>query len=346
MVKSIAHGRPTLADVARRAGVSPTTVSFVLNDRPAGIKEATRERVLAAVRELRYSSNAHVAALQRGKTYTLGIQVDISRGFVPYDFIMGQLVEGISAAAHASHYHLLFYTGLSSNPQEPPAEAFLDRRVDGLIMIAPPVGSNLLAAMSDAKFPCVAVLQRHIPPGGMCVDADNVEAARTVVAHLYTLGHRRIAHIGGNRQSGNFSDRAEGYRLGLAAVGLPLDPTLLRTMSLQPDPRAELHALLRLPNPPTAIFCCNDDTAIVVLKAAAELGLRVPADISIAGFDDIPAAAACSPPLTTIRPPFQQIGRLAASSLISAIENDLSPHTHLLVPTELVIRGSTGLVVV
>src|SRR5262249_34924580 len=146
--------------------------------------------------------------------------------------------------------------------------------------------SSLVAEMAETHLPCAVLFSRRIPDGLAYVDADNRHGARLAVEHLHTLGHRRIAHLAGSRRLSNFVDRREGYREALAALRLPWDADLEITIDTGSDVQAELARLLTLPDPPTALFCHHDSCAVWALQAAAALGLRVPQELSVVGFDD------------------------------------------------------------
>lgn len=337
-----ATAAPTLADVARRAGVSSTTASFVLNNREAGIPAETRRRVLDAARDLRYTANALVTALKQRRMQTIGVHFNSARGMFPSDPVMGRALAGIGDAAHERRHHTLLYTGLPDGEGEVPAAAFLDRRVDGMVLVAPQIGSALLDEMADAHLPCAVLFSRCVPEGLAYVDADNAQGARLAVEHLAGLGHRRIAHLAGSSRSSNFVDRADAYRAALEDRGIPFDPSLVLPVDLSTDYRTVLPRLLALPEPPTALFCHSDGCAVRAIHAAAAMGVRVPDDLSLVGFDDCVLAAAVFPALTTIRQPLQEMGQQVASTLIDLIQGVPAEERRITVPVALVVRGTTA----
>jgi DNA-binding LacI/PurR family transcriptional regulator len=342
--KKRASNRPaTLADVARRAGVSPTTASFVVNNRPVAILPETRQRVLDAVRELHYSANAHVTALRERRSQTLGVHLhDYYRGLFLTDPVSGPIMAGITAASRAGRYHLLLYTGLPDYDGEAPVGAFLDRRVDGLVFLHAPDHSRLMAELAEVHLPGVVLFNRNAPPELGFIDADNVVGMRMAVEHLAALGHRRIAPLTGDIPATDRHDRGTGYEQALASCGLPRDPSLHVVLPWPPETEPALRALLALPDPPTAVVCFNDQLAVRVIQAAAALGAQVPRDLSVVGFDDSILATIISPALTTVRQPLQEMGRLAAAALIDIIGGVPPAERRTVVPVELVTRESTA----
>lgn len=332
----------TLADVAQAAGVSTTTASFVLNGRASAIPAATRARVHEAASTLRYAKSAMITALQQGRSQALGIHFDATRMTFPADPIMARTLAGIAAAGQTSGHHLVLYTGLPASETGPPVEAFLDRRVDGLILIAPPVDSGLVTALAETYLPCAVLFSHRVPETLAYVDADNRQGARLAVEHLHALGHRRIAHLAGRRSSSNFLDRREGYQSALSDLGLPWDGELEVTLDADSDHQAVLRALLTLPDPPTAVFCYHDSCAVQVVQAAAVLGVAVPDEFSVVGFDDGIVAATASPALTTVRQPFEELGRCAGAALADLLQGAAVAEQRRLIPVELVVRGSTA----
>ncbi|MBC8101011.1 MAG: LacI family DNA-binding transcriptional regulator [Cytophagales bacterium] len=334
----------TLADVAQRAGVSATTASFVLNGRGGeAIPTRTRERVQQAARDLRYVKSAIVTAQREGRSQALGVHFNNARGIIPSDPVMMRVLAGISEAAQEREYHLVLYTGLPvSIAAAPPVESFLDRRVDGLLLIAPVLMDPLLAELADARLPSVVLFSRHVPAGIGFVDADNVGGARQAVEYLLGLGHRRIAYVTDSLRSANFADRYSGYVAALAEHGIAVDPALI-SRKYDESGVEILRSLMGLPDPPSAVFCYNDGAAVGILRAAADLGLRVPETLSIMGFDDSVLATTVSPPLTTIRQPLEMMGRSAALALCDLLAGTASPdERRILVSTELIARGTTA----
>ena len=335
--------RPTLADVARLAGVSTTTASFVINNRPAQISERTRERVLAAVRQLHYTRNAHVTALRRRRAQTLGIHFhDYQGGQFARDPVLGPVLIGVAQAARSHAYHLVVFTGAPDRDGEVPVEAFLDGRADGLIYVHAPPGDRLMAELAEVELPCVVVFNRYAPPNLGFVDADNITGAQEAVRYLAALGHRRIAHFTHGIPNSNLEDRIHGYRLALEACGLPFDPRLLVRGEPWLDAAAALAVVRRLERPPTAVIAFNDALAVQVIHAARACGLRVPEDLSVVGFDNSTYATVVTPALTTMAQPLVEMGRLAATSLIQLVGGAPPSECRHLAPMQLIERASTA----
>lgn len=332
-----APGRVTISDVARVAGVSVATVSKVVNNR-YGVAATTAERVLAVVEELGYESSLVARSLRRGSTGVVGVLVD---EFEPYST---ELLKGISAAVGGTGYELLAYAGATDGG----GMAGWERRslsrlagtlVDGAIVVTP---SMVLS--TDVAVPVVAVDPHTGPEGTPTVDSDNTTGAREAVEHLLELGHRRIAHLAGRADLESARLRELGYRQALEAAGIAVDPALVRVGGYRPDlADAPARELLdpASGDRPTAVFAGNDLSAIHLMEVAQELGLRVPEDLSVVGFDNIPESWSSVPPLTTVAQPLHRMGAEALRMLLALLEGG-SPEPHLRLPTSLVQRASTA----
>lgn len=360
-VKARAGGRPrrvTLSDVAREAGVSPVAVSVVLNGSKTGtrVSEASRERIISVARRLRYSPNEAARSLVRGKSKILGVVLGNLRPLSAETHDPGNeytlfVIEGITAAAGERGYHLFVFT----NPWRENAETLetlRDRRSDGLILLAPPSDSGIPAELCDVGVRFVSVAT---PAEGMSVssvDVDNVQGTRLALEHLLGLGHRRIAHVIGPPSAAGPRVRFDTYRALLAEAGIPYRPEYA-VSGHDPDGnssqqvRDTLRRLLSLPERPTAVFACDDTRALMTLQEAAHLGISVPDQLSVVGYDDRPIAPVMSPPLTTIRQPMARIGYTAANLLIDELEAEEAgaeppAPKRVMLPVELVVRHSTA----
>jgi LacI family transcriptional regulator len=327
-------GRATISDVARAAGVSVPTVSKVVNGR-YGVAPATSKRVMEVVVALGYETSLVASSLRRQRTNVIGILV------AEFESFSVELLKGISSAATGTGYELLAYSGLVSGGSRTGWERRSLSRlagtlIDGAIVITPTV------LMPTTSIPVVAI-DPHTGPGGpSTIDSDNVAGARVATRHLIELGHRRIAHIRGRSDLASAELREAGYRESLAAAGIPFDPALIRDGGYQAALTAEAAGdLLTSPDRPTAVFAANDMSALGVLKVARELGLRVPEDLSVIGFDDVPEAANSTPPLTTMAQPLHDLGAQALEMLVDLLNGREVP-SHVQLPAELVIRASTG----
>lgn len=325
-------GRATINDVARAASVSVATVSKVINQRH-GVAAATSARVLEIVEELGYESSLVARSLRSHRTNVIGILV---AEFEPYST---ELLKGTSAAVAGTGYELLAYSGNGRSA----GNAGWERRylarlggtlIDGAILVTPTV--------VDVSFdiPIVAV-DPHLGPSALpTIDSDNLAGAVAATEYLLGLGHRRIGFLGGRPDLDSARLREEGYRQALTAAGIPVRPELMRVGGYRPETAEEpARELLTLAERPTAIFAGNDLTAIETMEVARSLGLRIPEDLSVIGFDNVPESALASPPLTTIQQPIQQMGAEAVRMLIDLIDGkERAPHLQL--PTSLVIRSS------
>ncbi|HEU0242482.1 MAG TPA: LacI family DNA-binding transcriptional regulator [Candidatus Limnocylindrales bacterium] len=333
--------RATSADVAARAGVSRTTVSFVLNGRvDAGIPEETRRRVEDAARELGYHPHGAAKALAGGASHTIGLVLRQSPDQVSVDALLAETLWGIGSEAHLGGYRVLV------EPLSPGERHYSDlvtsQRVDGLIVSGPRSDDEELAALVNGGFPII--VQGSLPSLAVpSVDVDNRAGARTAVDHLLGLGHRRIACITNAPLAYTAAaDRLAGYRDALEAASVPYAPELVVEGAFDAASgwTAMADLLGRAPDM-TAVFVASDIVAFGALRAVREAGRRVPGDISVVGFDDIPLARHFDPPLTTIRLPARDLGAAAGRALVERLAGRAGMERTLL-PTELVVRESTA----
>ncbi len=323
----------TIIDVARVAGVSVSTVSKVINDR-YGVAPETYDKVMDVVSQLGYESSLVASSLRRRSTNVIGILVP---EFEPFST---ELLKGISSAVEGTGYELLAYSGNLEHNQVGWERRSLSRLagtlIDGAVIVAP------TATVTDATIPVVAVDPHTGKTGPSTVEADNVGGARVATQHLIELGHRRIAHVRGRTDLVSAQLRERGYRQALEAAGLPFDPELVRVGGYRAAETTDAaRELLALPDPPTAIFSANDLSALRVLEIAAEFGLRVPQDLSVVGFDNVPESANAEPPLTTVAQPLHQMGAEAVRLLLGLLSG-VDSEEHLLLPATLVVRASSA----
>jgi LacI family transcriptional regulator len=326
----------TIFDVAREAGVSYATVSRVLNNK-AHVKPEKREAVLQATIRLGYVANQQARSLAGGHSYVIGLLV---HGFgTSY---MGAIVRGIDEALDAANYDLMLYTTHRHRTKESGYVATVTRGLtDGLLLVLPRNPAAYLASLRRQQFPYMLIDHQGLGDYHHSVGATNFEGAYAATRHLIELGHRRIGFITGALELGCAVDRLEGYRAALAQFGIPVDPALIQEGDfLQPQGFAGAEALLGMPERPTAIFASNDEMAFGVMEAARVHSLRLPEDLSVIGFDDIPRAADVYPPLTTVRQPLEQMGRVAAETLLKLINDSQFVVERIVLPTELIIRQS------
>jgi DNA-binding LacI/PurR family transcriptional regulator len=331
--------RPSSKDVAALAGVSTTTVSFVLNERPgASISPATRDRVRAAAAQLGYQPHASARGLAGGQSHLLGLVLRQSPEQVAEDALLAETLRGLSSAARSAHYRVLVEP-LGFNATY--GDLIRSRGTDGLVVSGPRVDDAELASLARDGAPIV--IQGSLPSSDLpSVDVDNVAAARTATSYLVELGHRVIGCItNAPLQYTAARDRREGYRLALRDAGIGVDEQLVVEANFDAASGRRAMARLLAQAGLTAVFVASDVVAFGAMAALRESGRRVPDDVSIVGFDDIPLAAYLDPPLTTIHLPAHDLGRAAGVALLDGIHGrQVEPRTVL--PTELVIRSSTA----
>jgi LacI family transcriptional regulator len=327
----------TILDVAAEAGVSYGTVSRVINDAPH-VKTATRERVQEAMKTLGFTVNRQARSLAGGKSQTIGILVpDLGTGYT------GEIIRGVDAELGLAGYDLMLYTTHRTAAKEANyVDNLAKGMVDGLLLVLPRNPSDYIGILTRREFPFVLI--DHQGNGDRCpaVGATNWQGAYYATEYLIKLGHERIGFITGSLDLGAAVDRLDGYKSALRTNHVPVDLSMIYEGTFfQPDGYAGATALLSLDNPPTAIFASNDVMAMGAMDAVRTRGLRVPDDISIVGFDDIPQAELIHPALTTVRQPLEQMGRVATQVLLDLLKNPLKQINRIELPTELIVRSST-----
>ena len=326
----------TIIDVAHKAGVSYATVSRVINNEDY-VKPATRERVMLAINDLGYVANRQARSLRGGRTNTIGLLVrDLGTGYI------GEIARGIDAELANREYDLMLYTTHGRELKESTYVQTLARgMVDGLLLVLPRNPENYLKSLEQRHFPHVLIDPQSVEETGPSVSATNYQGAYAATKYLIELGHRRIGLISGPLTMRCVHERLEGYRAALLDHQIGLNPAWISEGDFfQPSGFAGAHQLLTLAVPPTAILAANDVMALGVMEAVRDQGLRIPEDISIIGFDDIPQAASVHPALTTVRQPLEEMGRVAVQLLFEYIENPELPACYKVLPTRLCIRGS------
>ena len=336
-------GSPTIVDVAREAGVSIKTVSRVLNHEP-GVHESTRDQVLKVVEALRYRPKQSARSLAGGRSFLIGLLY-----YDPSALFVGSVQQGATLRCRELGYHLVVE---SLHNDAPDLRQQIDRMVmalrpDGMIL-TPPLCDNpeVLAALRESGTPCVLMSPERDLPGVPSVRMDDVHAAEEITNLLLSLGHRRIAFIKGPPDQSASAARYQGFANALRAHDIEPDPELIQPGDFTfASGRDAAHQLLSRRQRPTAVFASNDDMALGVLAAAQRLGLPVPTDLSVAGFDDSPMAALVWPPLTTVRQPVAEMARTAVEMLVSVQRPDMASQVeadlHKVLAHELVVRDST-----
>jgi LacI family transcriptional regulator len=322
----------TIGDVAAEAGVSVATVSKVINGR-WGVAERTETRVRAVIEELGYQSSLVAQSLRSRRTNVIGVLV------VDIEPFSAELLKGVARAIHGTSYELVVFSGCGRADDQVGWERRYLQRVsgtlcDGAILVTPSSVDVTYGA------PVVAVDHNVGSSSLPTVDSDNLNGAVTATEYLIGLGHRRIGFLAGRHDLESARLRERGYRSALQAAGIEADPALIRVGGYQVDTAEDAaRQLLESKSRPTAIFAANDVTAIATISVARALGLSVPDDLSVIGFDNVPESALSEPPLTTIEQPIQQMGFDAAQILLRLIDEQPVPE-HTMLPTRLVVRGS------
>lgn len=337
--------RPTARAVAELAGVSRTTVSFVLNDVPGmRISEETRQRVLQAARELNYYPDATARRMVAGRTKIIGFVLRQHPEQAFADMFLPQVLSGLSRVANAEGYHVLFEPIAPDHQAHPYLRLIRERHVDGIILSGPRFDDQELLQTETQGIPIVLMGQL---PGAKLpfIDIDNKGGARRATEHLIELGHRRIAMITNAEVVYTASaSRLAGYQAALEAAGIAYAPALVRYGNFTPHSGQTAMAELIAQTPqPTAVFVASDTVALGVAQAIRQAGLGIPDDIALIGFDDIPLAEFVDPPLTTVRLPATGLGWGAAELLIRLIAAEEAIHdSTVILDTELVVRKSCG----
>jgi LacI family transcriptional regulator len=327
-----------MKQVAEKAGVSTTTVSHVINDTRVVSREV-RERVQAAIHELRYIPSAVARSLKNDKTHTLGMLVPNSSN--PY---FAELIQGIEDAAFALGYSIILCNSYD-DPKKQVAyiRVLMEKRIDGLILVSSGFDPELTRLLANEAIPKVLV-DRELPGvSADFVESDHEHAGYLATKYLIDLGHRDIACVSGPEDLLSSSARVTGYRRALEEAGIaPRAEHLLYADFSSKGGFDAFRRLLSLRSRPTAVFAGNDLMAIGGICAASEQGVRVPDELSVIGYDDIALASYCNPPLTTIGQPKREIGALTARILVERIRNAETALRRELLQPVLVVRKSTA----
>jgi LacI family transcriptional regulator len=326
--------RATVIDVARAAGVSPSTVSRILNS-TAGVAPAKREAVDAAIRELDFRPNASARSLKTGTTMTVGVVVqDLESLF--FTRVLSGVEERLSEAGYVP---VTVRGGWNAAREAERIRLLMDRRIDGLVVVCGHIADEVLAEFARRR-PVAVVGREMVAPRLASKWLDQVQAGYLATRHLLQLGHQRIAHIAGSPGQLDAVHRQEGWRRALREAGIEPDPRLVAQGDFtETGGLIATQRLLDAAPPFTAIFAANDQTAYGASMALYRRGIRVPDNLSLVGVDDLPASSFVTPALTTVRQPLYEIGAHAASALLHLLgQCDAPPDVP---PLELVIRETT-----
>ncbi len=332
--------RTTIQDVATRAGVGKVTVSYVLNGHAAvaRISEGTQLRIKAAAAELNYRPNALARMLSTKRTDILAVVFQRGSHFAGWSGFSSEVMRGVNTAAVEMGYDLMLHT--RDLPPAAEADALADGRIDGALLLRDE-GDPLVSNLKARDLPCVQFFCRGQAEAPF-VDADNYSGGRMATRHLIELGHRRIAMVRGPQRSNSSNDRFVGYRDALESAGIGVAPE--RVVSI-PSPQSDVEPLRRLMangDRPSAIFCWSDEVALACLPILRDMGLRVPEDVSLIGFDSLNSCDQSVPALTSVRQPIFEMAAQATRLLGALVSKETVEQTQILVPLNLDIRRSTA----
>lgn len=337
----MAKRRSNIRDVAAAANVSPSAVSLVIRGRP-GVADKTRERVWAAITELRYEVPVTISTTTKSQA----VCILIEKGTMPVvlDVFYGDIIRGFQAEAQRQGYQVLLHMYDSSADTPALLKESLPEEARGLVVANDgDIRRDVIAQLQDLDIPLVLIENQATDHRLDCVIGDNFEAGYTVTRHVLDLGHRSLAILRGPTKYSSLVDRLRGCRAAVAEEGL-LVPEELMPQPVSGTPKKgylQMREVLRLPHRPTAVVAVSDKTAFGAMEAIKESGLRIPEDIAIAGIDDVHESAYTHPPLTTFRMPRQDMGVIAMRKLHSFITADRQPPAKTVLYGDLVVRAST-----
>ena len=331
----------TLEDIAKRAGVSRSTVSRVVNNHP-NVREVVRKRVLEVIQSTGYHPNVAARALASQRSWMIGLVLPRSVSSFFADPYFPRLAQGIAQACNQFNYTLgLFLVTTAEDEEKIFPRVSRKGLLDGILVQSGQYGDQLIDRLVNSNVPLVNIGRPFQTEGVSFIDVDNVNAAYSAVSHLIRQGRHRIGTIAGMPNSTVSIDRLEGYRKAMVERGLKVDESLIVAGDF-----TEASGYYAMQNllyaKPDAVFVASDLMAIGAMRAVREAGLCIPEDISFVGFDDLPLATFPDPPLTTVRQPIYQFGFKAVEILIDLIENGITPARRIIMTTELIIRASCG----
>lgn len=329
----------TLEDIAERAGVSRSTASRALRNQ-GSVSQRARDRVLRVVEETGFRPNPAARSLTGHRTNIIGFFITEVSHYVLQDPYFGRLIEGVTQSANERDQTLILFLQHDVNDIDRMTARILQNPlVDGLVISSTLIDNPIVPQLLDNNVPFV-IVGRHEDPRVSYVDVDNHASAFTAVSYLFRQGCRRIGTVTGSMSNYSAIDRLQGYRDAHRAYGATVDDSLVYLGDyLESSGYIGTRQLLR--RNVDAIFAASDAIALGALDAIHEAGLRVPDDIALIGFDDLPFAASAEPPLSTVRQPIQQTGKVAVEILLDLVGNPTSSPQRVSLPTELIVRASS-----
>ena len=328
----------TIKDIAKSLNISVSTVSYALNGGPRPVPKQVREKVLLTAKEMGYRPNRTAKSLITGRTYAIGIVPS----FLGLDFALSpfflESLNGIINECEVRKYDVILITRYDQKDVEALLNNVLDGRVDGLIFLAPPIDSRAVELVSEHQMP--VVITGHKAFNAPSFSADNRHGVRLALQLLYDQRHRKIGHLTGMDHLEDSLQRKDAFLNFIQEYDLPQDDQWVLNGNFNPDMSYENGLkMLSLTNRPTAVFCANDESALGFYRAAREMKLDVPKDVSVVGFDNARISEYCHPRLTTVAQPLATIAAAALNSIVDAIENGTKPQSKIF-PTQLVVRDS------
>ncbi|ARI76500.1 LacI family DNA-binding transcriptional regulator [Halobacillus mangrovi] len=333
----------TIKDVAKAAGVAPSTVSRVIADHPR-ISEATKKRVKKAMKEMGYHPNANARSLANRSSQSIGVVMPSSADKALQNPFFPEVLRGISGIAHKMDYSLLLATGETGTEMLEGVERMVySNRVDGIILLYSQIDDPVINFLLEQNFPFVIIGKPSERIDEIThVDNDNVSGGREITKHLISLGHERIAFIGGSTDLIVTVDRMRGYQMALEEAGLPyLDEYRVHTEFLKSGGQQAVNELFALPEPPTGLVIADDLMSIGVVNMLEECNKRVPDDLSIVSFNNVYLSEITRPPLTTVDIHIYELGVQAAKCLIAKVKDKTEPAKRIIVPFDIKYRSST-----
>jgi LacI family transcriptional regulator len=329
-----------LEDIARIAGVSRSTVSRVINNHP-NVSEQTRQKVLAIIQEQNFRPNLAARALVTQHTHVLSLVIPMGITDIFTDPFFPTLIRGVTTTANQYDYAVMLWVGDSAEEEERFYRRILSNSLCDGIIIASAFNSNpLIPWLKGAGYPFIVIGPPQMDNLNY-IDVDNLRAAQVAVSHLIRLGYQRIATITGRMTLGASQDRLKGYKLAMERAGRAIKPELIVEGQFNEMSGYTCMKML-LQRGVDAVFAASDMMALGAMRAIHERGLRIPEDVALVGFDDLPITGLSSPPLTTVRQPIHDVGCLAAQTLIDLLGGSLQQPYQLVLPAQLIVRDSCG----
>jgi LacI family transcriptional regulator len=328
---------PTLAEVAAAAGVSAMTVSRALHDQ-RGVSPRTRDAIVKLASEMGYRTNRVALKVSFRQSRVIGVLADhLDNPFI------SSLVTGVVRAAASANHEVLIYS-LVDHEKRPTRNVLklLQQFTNGVVAVLP-YEFGFVQTLTQSRFPVITIETPHQHTEFPSISADSYGGARKAMRHLAELGHKCIAFVSGAEQLESAIQRRRAYDDAISVLGLARDESLILKGNYSVEGGRDAgERLLRLKRRPTAVFACNDLSAFGVISVLQKHGVKVPEDVSVVGFDDLPAASQMHPTLTTVRQPIEELGRTAVNTLLAMIAGLHAATTQVTLPTDLIVRQSTA----